>query len=510
MTAIKGVSLESGYLLAVMVALLVCAVLLGAVLLGRAGRRDQPRAGRVSRWGAAVLAVVVPAVMVLAVGGLIVNRAGHYLATVGDLIGSLSSQSAGTGAVLPLATAEQLDAVPAEAWRASFTDAGDGSRTTTWTGPVSGIDLQVKIVLPAGYRPDDGRTYGVIEELHGYTGTPDSMIDGLQSAQSLQEAIDAGRIPPSIVVIPSLDVDDNPHDCANLQGRPPVGTWEAQEIPRMVQATFPNVSSDRQAWMVAGISSGAYCAGWVAIENSDQFGAAGVISAFNAPIEGGLSGLGRRVVDQYTLSTMLAAHEPQGSRFYIMGAQDDPLGSAQTAWRMADAVREPDSVTADTPETGGHAWPLWAERFQTMLQWWGQDPRLWSAVGLEAPSSPHADDAVASIVDTPVSERGDVSSAVKPLSPAGLPVRILAGLIALAGVASLLRWGPRLASRAASENEDDDARPGRAMRIGLFTARAVAVLAAAVLVAAALGLVGNAIGGFYTTWHDLGSVVTDA
>lgn len=506
MTAIKGVSLESGYLLAVMVALLVCAVLLGAVLLGRAGRRDQPRAGRVSRWGAAVLAVVVPAVMVLAVGGLIVNRAGHYLATVGDLIGSLSSQSAGTGAVLPLATAEQLDAVPADAWRASFTDAGDGSRTTTWTGPVSGIDLQVKIVLPAGYRPDDGRTYGVIEELHGYTGTPDSMIDGLQSAQSLQEAIDAGRIPPSIVVIPSLDVDDDPHDCADLQGRPMVGTWAAEEIPRMVRASFPNVSTDRQAWMIMGISSGAYCAAWTAIENPDQFGSAGVISAFNEPIEGGLATSGRRIADKYTLSTMLAESSPGDTRFYVMGAQDDPLGSAQTAWRMADAVHDPDSVTADTPETGGHAWPLWDERFRTLLQWWGQDPRLWSAVGLDAPTSPHADDGVASIVDTPASERGDASSAIRPTSPAGLPARIVAGIVALVGVAALLRWGPRLVPAPASE---DAAGPGRVARVGLYAARVVAVLATAVLVAAALGLVGNAIGGFYTTWRDLGSAFTE-
>ena len=508
MTAIMGVSLESKRLLALMMLLLVCAVLLAAVLLGLAGRKARPQAGRLSRWGAAALAVVLPTTMLLAVGGLVVNRAGHYLETVGDVVGSLSFQPAGAGTVLPLATQKQLDAAPADAWKADFTDAGDGSKVATWTGPVSGVSLQVKVILPSGYKPDDGRTYAVIEELHGYTGTPDSMIDGLRSAQSLQAAIDAGRIPPSIVVIPSLDVDDDPHDCANLQGRPQVGTWEAQEIPRMVQATFPNASSDRQAWMVMGISSGAYCAGWVAIENPGQFGAAGVISAFNAPTEGGLSTLGRRVVDEYTLSNMLAAHKPQGTRFYVMGAQDDPLGSAQTAWRMADAARDPDSVTPDTPESGGHAWPLWAERLPTMLQWWGQDPQLWSAVGLDAPSSPHADGDVAAIVDTPAADRGDAAAAIKPTSPAGLPVRIVAGLIAVAGVAALLRWGPLLVPAPASE-DDDGARPGWPVRVGLFAARAAAVLAAAVLVAAALGLVGNAVGGFYTTWHDLASVVTN-
>ena len=82
MTAIKGVSLESGYLLAVMVVLLVGAVLLAALLLGGAGRGRRSRSGRVSRWGAGTLAVVLPSLMVLAVGGLIVNRAGHYLSLI--------------------------------------------------------------------------------------------------------------------------------------------------------------------------------------------------------------------------------------------------------------------------------------------------------------------------------------------------------------------------------------------------------------------------------------------
>ena len=133
MTAIKGVSLESGYLLSVMVVLLVCAVLLGALLLGRAGGARRSRFGRVSRWGAGALAVVLPSLMVLAVGGLIVNRAGHYLTTVGDIFGSLSSQSTGTGNVLPLATSEELDEPPADAWKAT-----GGPRFKT-VSPVAGV-----------------------------------------------------------------------------------------------------------------------------------------------------------------------------------------------------------------------------------------------------------------------------------------------------------------------------------------------------------------------------------
>ena len=98
----------------------------------------------------------------------------------------------------------------------------------------------MRVVLPAGYRPDDGRTYNVLVGLHGWVGDPQSLVTGIASPQRLQEAIDAGRIPPSILVFPSLNADGaSQPDCVNINGRPPVGTWTAEEIPRMIQATFP-------------------------------------------------------------------------------------------------------------------------------------------------------------------------------------------------------------------------------------------------------------------------------
>ena len=46
---------------------------------------------------------------------------------------------------------------------------------------------------------------------------------------------DAGRIPPSIIVVPSLNVDSGEHDCANLSRRPAMATFVAQEVPRMIE-----------------------------------------------------------------------------------------------------------------------------------------------------------------------------------------------------------------------------------------------------------------------------------
>lgn len=67
--------------------------------------------------------------------------------------------------------------------------------TTTWTGPTSGITLPVFVITPRDYSPNDGKTYAVIELLHGYPGEADGTTQGAQVQQALDEAVDAGIIP---------------------------------------------------------------------------------------------------------------------------------------------------------------------------------------------------------------------------------------------------------------------------------------------------------------------------
>ena len=140
------------------------------------------------------------------------NRPMHYVRTLGDVIEAAAPRTQGTSRVTPLPDASVYGSVPASAWKASLQDAGDGSQKGTWTGPVSGITLPVRVVLPADYRPDDGRTYNVIEGIHGWVGDPESLVSGIASPKRLQEAIDAGRIPPSIMVFPSVNVDGSQHE----------------------------------------------------------------------------------------------------------------------------------------------------------------------------------------------------------------------------------------------------------------------------------------------------------
>ena len=458
----------------------------------------------VGRYTARTVLVRVPVVLGIARGGLVVNRPMHYVRTLGDVVTAVAPRTQVTSRIAPLPKDSAYDAAPASAWKASFHDVGDGSQEATWTGPVSGITLPVRVVLPAGYRPDDGRTYNVLVGLHGWVGDPQSLVTGIASPQRLQEAIDAGRIPPSILVFPSLNVDGGQPDCVNIAGRPAVGTWTAEEIPRMIQATFPNVTNQRDGWMIMGISAGAYCAARTAYDVPQRFGAVGVMSSYDLPGEGSLAHSGQKLQAQNGLSTMLGARKPDGMRFYVLGAQDDSSGAARAAWLMDDAVRKPDSLTVDTPASGGHSWVLWNGYFPSLLTWWGSDPAVFKAAGVPAPQGDVWAKATASGVkplsETPKDQRvvGSVSPVrAKPFEINGLGTIIVAVVASLGALGVVMFWSPRWGRGR------DGGKPSVARLSGAILGRVVVIMVAAGLVAVTAGIGANASGGFYTSWRDL-------
>ena len=220
-SVLRGIELTSFKLILAVALLAVLTAVIAAILLPRtvpASTREKTADGpahpalrtvlrAVGRYTARTVMVSVPVLLVMVLAGLLINRPMHYVRTVGDVIEAASPRTQVVSRVTPLPEASAYEAAPASAWKASFHDAGDGSQEATWTGPVSGITLPVRVIVPSGYRPDDGRTYNVIEGIHGWVGDPQSLVTGMASPKRLQEAIDAGRIPPSIMVIPSVNVD---------------------------------------------------------------------------------------------------------------------------------------------------------------------------------------------------------------------------------------------------------------------------------------------------------------
>ena len=519
---LRSIPLTSLRTIAVVLVLAVVTTVVAAVLLPRtvpaaagASSADEPtRLTRpalrtvlrgIGRYTARTVMVGVPVLLVVVLGGLLINRPMHYVRTVGDLAKAAAPRTQANSRIESPPKSSAFGTAPASAWKASFHDVGDGSQEATWTGPVSGITLPVRVVLPAGYRPDDGRTYNVLVGLHGWVGDPQSLVTGIASPQRLKEAIDAGRIPPSILVFPSLNADGaSQPDCVNINGRPPVGTWTAEEIPRMIQATFPNVTTQRAGWMIMGISAGAYCAARTAYDVPQRFGAVGVMSSYDLPGEGSLAHSGRELQAQNGLSTMLGKRKPDGMRFYVLGAQDDPYGTARTAWSMDEVVRKPDSVTVDTPSTGGHSWTLWSGHFPSLLTWWGSDPAVFTAAGLPAPQgdtrAKATTDGVKPLSETSKDQRAakSVSSVrAKPFEINGLGTMILAVVVSLGALGVVWFWSPRWGRRR------DGGRRSAVRLGGAILGRVVVIVVAAGLVAVTVGIGANASGGFYTSWGDL-------
>ena len=325
--------------------------------------------------------------LVTSSGALVLNRSLGLVKTSGDLgeliASTIVGEDAQSGGEATIAN-QPIDPASLDA---TFTRTDDGMLTTTWTGPISGITLPVFVIAPRDYSPTDGKTYAVIELLHGYPGEADGTTQGAHVQEALDNAIDAGIIPPTIIVVPSLSVDEEAHDCADIEGRPAVYTWAAREIPAFIRHNFPGASDKRDAWMLGGFSAGAYCAVWTAMRTPQTFGSAASLSGYDTQIEGQMTNQGDQYLADNTLSTMLAKRVPDGLRIYAMAAADDGAGGAPAAIKMAEAVKAPDTVTTDVPPTGGHAGPLWREHIPTMLAWWGSSDRVATGSGGRRPTA---------------------------------------------------------------------------------------------------------------------------
>ena len=502
MSFLASISLTSGRTLAAVVVLTALSLVAGAYLLPRYAPSRFPRPKR--HWFARTVVVLVPILLVASAGALIANRSLGIVKTSGDLGKLIQSSVVGSEAQSGGEVTIGNQSIDPSALDASFTRTDDGMLVATWTGPTSGITLPVYVIAPRDYSPTDGKTYAVIELLHGYPGEADGTTQGAQVQQALDDAVDAGIIPPTIVVAPSLSVDEEAHDCADIEGRPPVYTWAAHEVPAMIRHNFPNTSGNRDAWMIGGFSAGAYCAARTAYDVPQRFGAVGVMSSYDLPGEGSLAHSGKTLQAQNGLSTMLGKRKPDGMRFYVLGAQDDSSGAARAAWLMDDAVRKPDSLTVDTPASGGHSWTLWNNYFPSLLTWWGSDPAVFKAAGVTAPQGDTWAKATAAGVkplsETPKDQRvvGSVSPVrAMPFEINGLGTIIVAVVASLGALGAVMFWSPRWGRRR------DGGKRSVARLGGAILGRVVVILVAAGLVAVTAGIGANASGGFYTSWRDL-------
>ena len=523
---ISHVSVVSHRFLLGCAAVTACAIVLTVLLIVRlALRRREPRAGdrcaddlgdsrRPAARGRRIVLAALPAVLVceVLVTGLVATRINMTLQlaeTIGQISGIIDPQPVASSVLGPLSTggpagpSTTASPVPAEQYRADLEDEGSGLHRTVFHGPASGVTDEVRIWTPRDYRPDDGVAYNVLVLLHGLPGTSESVLSALDIGPQVQDAIDKGGIPPTIVVAPSLNVDEHQSadpDCADIVGRAKVGTWVQEDVPRMVHTLFPGTRTDRGGWALAGVSSGGYCAAWTTIMRSDVFGNAGDMSGYNVPIIGGLSD--PALSADNTLTTLLTrrAHSPIG--LWVMSAVDDSTVTDATR-ELIGAGGPGDRVDVTLAPEGGHSGTLWKEQIPAFLAWWGRRPGV--VPGTDAPETAPPATTASAAPTTDAATAAAQPTASRP----SLPTRLAAsftgirgmGVMTLMGLASILltiacpivpcRLRGVLAGAGVT---------GRRRALVLAAAGAVLLLAACALTTLTIGLVVNRIGGFYPTW----------
>ena len=543
MSSLSGMSVVSpGFVAGFAIVTVITLAATVALLSWPRRRRRRPRhkhvKGSARRWR--LLLVALPAVLVcqLLVTGLAtakINATLRFANTLGQVaeLASGSGRDSGTTELAPVASSEATGeatesptpSAPDPAYVASLEATSEGGNTfkTSFRGPASGITDDVWFWTPRGYSATDGRSYNVLTLLHGVPGTADGVVPGLELGRQLQAAIDEGRLPPTIVAIPSLNADATQRsepDCADIVGHAKVGTWIQQDVPKMIRATFPGARADRQAWALGGVSSGGYCAVWTTIMRSDVYATAASLSGYDVPDVGGLASPELR--DANTLSALVARQRHAPINLWLLGAQDDPLANG-TVTALPAAVGKGDTAEAVRPGAGGHSWSLWKEQTTAFLTWWGQRPsvNLNGPVPLPTPTPSPTPTPDASASQAPLAAETPPASPEESLGLGGRLVRSLtqirgtgvitmACLLTLAATLACIVVPARAAARNGLSGAEDGpgaeagaARPGRggaAVGVARAAVRTLLLVSACVLAALLVGLIGNRIGAFYPTW----------
>lgn len=239
-------------------------------------------------------------------------------------------------------------------------------------------DYAYTVYLPDGYQDDDLH-YPALYLLHGSGGDENSWaVDG-RALQTLDALIDAGEIPPMVVVMPgslSWWVDGY-----NENAR----TAFFEDLIPHIEQTWA-VIPERKGRLVAGLSAGGYGAVNFALERPDLFAAASALSpAVYLPLPP-LNSSAHRVATyqgedgqfdpvmweklNYTNYIDAYMEQDQVVPLYINSGDHDVFNIAWHGAVLFNTLlaHQPGQVEFRVID-GDHEWPVWIEGLKESLPW---------------------------------------------------------------------------------------------------------------------------------------------
>jgi len=355
-----------------------------------------------------LLAGVAAAVVGLASGALAVNRYFGYYDTWEALYRDTAGPGEGRAVTLPATLPPPaVDAPPATARPGSGLSPGDGGHggrpvllpppagsdrrllplkppvagkglllNTDIPGPLSGLRRDALVYLPAQYfTTASHEDLPVVEFLHGSPGRPSDVVLGVHADEALQSLVDAGTVPPAILVIPhpELGPSNKSDECVDVPGGPAWDTYLALDVPAVVHAYFRALPPG-PGWAIAGFSTGGWCAANAALRHPGSYGALGSLDGYFRPLLGSSyvrPGLFSRSVRTANSPLQRIAAVPPGllpATFLASGTGrgDDPAADGELA--RALRLRTPDLPLEVVRVPGqGHVFPAWRRTTPALL-----------------------------------------------------------------------------------------------------------------------------------------------
>ena len=305
----------------------------------------------------------------LASMGVTINRSGEFYSSWSDLFGA---QGQYQKIALSPSTLSQIGLKDLAA--ATHTKGGSVIFRKVIKGAKSGVSNVVYVVASptiakelVGPTHSIGSNYQVVELFPGTPGVPQTWIGTLDGITTMENLERAGKIPPTIAVIPAINVEPGQDtECMNLVGGAQVETWITRDMKSFMQ-TFMGV--DNRLWSSFGYSTGGWCAAEVAVLHQDQY-SQGVSLAgyFNPILSRGLSVREKNYLSsKYDLVKYLKTH-PRNTKIMVIASVKDRFSnySAQNFMRGANPLIPIKYVPIPS---GGHNIGVWKPFVATGFLW---------------------------------------------------------------------------------------------------------------------------------------------
>ena len=305
----------------------------------------------------------------LASMGITINRSGEFYGSWSDLFGAQGQYqkiALSPAALSQISVKDLLSATKTKGGSLIFRKVikGANSGISNVVFVVASPKLAAQLASPSHAI---GSTYQVVELFPGTPGVPQTWIGTLDGITSMENLEIAGRIPPTIAVIPAINVQPGQDtQCMNFVGGAQVETWVTSDMKTFLQ-TFLGV--DNRLWSSFGYSTGGWCAAEVAVLHQDQYSQGVSLAGYFSPI---LSfGLSRReknyLSKQYDLINYLKNYKRNTKVMIITSVKDRfAYGSAQQFMQKANSLIPIKYVPIPT---GGHNIGVWKPFVATGFLW---------------------------------------------------------------------------------------------------------------------------------------------